>query len=179
MMPRKGTTMPPNPYTSRFRRSSAPFGRGDVLGGVGEAGGLLLVQPVLAELQPADQRAMDQQVGIAADGRGAMRVARQREPEMTEIVGRIGSLGLAAQDGLVHQPVMRRALHLLQHAGEVARMEAIALGQRDVEGGEELPQPFELLVRGPVMHAVHAGLVEPFQLLGRTDIGGADRKSVV
>ena len=47
---------------------------------------------------------MDDQVGVAADRRGEVGVARQRQAEMAEIVGAVHRLALAAQDGLVDQP---------------------------------------------------------------------------
>ena len=46
-----------------------------------------LGQAVIAQPQRADQRAMDDQIGIAADRRGEMRVAAQVQAEMAEILG--------------------------------------------------------------------------------------------
>ena len=48
---------------------------------------------------------MHDEIGIAADRRGEMRVAAQIEAEMAEILRRIFRLGLAAQHHLVDQPL--------------------------------------------------------------------------
>ena len=52
-------------------------------------------QAVGAELQRADQRAMHDQVGIAADRRGEVRVAAQVEAEMAVVLGGVFGLRLA------------------------------------------------------------------------------------
>ena len=83
---------------------------GAALGG-GNAGGDFrqrtdvgaLRQPVGAELLRADQGAMHDQVGVAADRRGEMRVAAQVEAEMAVILGRIFGLRLRAQHDLVDE----------------------------------------------------------------------------
>jgi hypothetical protein len=43
----------------------------------------------VAEIERPDQRAMHDQVGIAADRRGEMRVAQQVETEMAVVLGRV------------------------------------------------------------------------------------------
>ena len=80
-----------------LRRHGAALGRRDAgadldqlgAGGVGR-------QAVLAELQRGDQRAVHDEVGVAADRRGEMRVALQVQAEMAVILGRILGLRLAS-----------------------------------------------------------------------------------
>ena len=72
-------------------RHGAAFGGGDQGGDLLEPLLLAAREAVLAEAQRGDQRAMHDQVGIAADRRGEMRVAPQVEAEMADIVGRISA----------------------------------------------------------------------------------------
>ena len=113
---------------------------GDVLRGVGKACGLVRGKAAVAQPQPADQRAMHQQIGVAADRAGEMRVARQREAEMTDIVGAVCRLRLAAQHHLVDQRRFRRAGDAAQHAVEIARMHLVAGRQRDAQPVQEVAQ---------------------------------------
>ncbi len=124
-----------------------------------------------AELQAGDQRAMHQQVGVAADRAGEMGVARQGEAEMADVVGAVGRLALAAQHHLVDQRRLLRAGDALQHAVEVARVQLVARRQADAHAVQDGAQRFELLLRGRRVDAVHAGAVQPLQLLGRGDVG--------
>ena len=74
-------------------------------------------KPVGAELLRADQRAMHDEVGVAADRRGEMRIAPQVEAEMAEILRRIFRLRLAAQHHLVDQPFDIAAFDPLRGCG--------------------------------------------------------------
>ena len=60
-------------------------------------------QAVVAELQRADQGAVDDEIGITADGRGEMGVAAQVEAEMAVVLRGIFRLGLAAQHHFVDE----------------------------------------------------------------------------
>ena len=71
-----------------------------------------LGQAAVAELERADQPAMHDQVGIAADRRGEMRVAAQVQAEMAVILRRVFGLRLRAQHHLVDQLLGVAALHL-------------------------------------------------------------------
>ena len=53
-------------------------------------------QPAVAQLQRANERAMHHQIRIAADRRGEMRIAREIEAEMADILRRINRLRLGA-----------------------------------------------------------------------------------
>ena len=90
-------------------RHGAPLAHGEVLAELGEAALVGVGQPAFAQAVGRDQGAMHDQVGIAADRRGEVGVARQRQAEMAEIVGAVDRLALAAQHGLVDQPGHRLA----------------------------------------------------------------------
>src|SRR5690606_38815063 len=73
---------------------------------------LLVGDAVRAETMRADQRSMDDEVGVAADRRGEVRVAAQVEAKMPEILRRIDRLALGAQHHLVDQRLMLAAGNL-------------------------------------------------------------------
>ena len=54
-----------------------------------------------------------------------MRITRQGQAEMPEILRRISRLGLAAQHGFMHQPFLWAFLHLSEQRGEITRMQPI------------------------------------------------------
>ena len=74
-------------------------------------------RPSLPSLQRADQSAMHDEIGIAADRRGEMRVAAQIEAEMAEILRRIFGLRLRAQHHFIDQPFDIAALHACAGCG--------------------------------------------------------------
>ena len=92
-------------------RHRAPLGRRNALGDVGEFARAQVLEPAGAEVQRADQRAMDDEIGVAADRRGEMRVAAQIEAEMAVILVGVFGLRLRAQHHLVDQRLggLRRA----------------------------------------------------------------------
>src|SRR5579872_4116326 len=107
----------------------AAFGRRNVGGDFGKAAGIGAVrQAISAKLERTDQGAMDDQIGIAADRRGEMRVAPQIEPEMAEILRRIFSLRLRAQHDFIDQPFDVAAFDTRQNAIEPIRTKRAALG---------------------------------------------------
>ena len=97
---------------------------------------------------------MHDEVGIAADRRGEVRVAAQVEAEMAEILRRIFRLRLAAQHDFVDQPFDVAALYARQDAIERIRPQRAALGQRNVERRQKLPQRIDLFRRRLVVHAI-------------------------
>jgi len=119
----------------------------------------------------ADQRAVHDQIGVAADGRGEMRVAAQIEPEMAVVLGRVLGLRLTAQHHLVDELLVLGAAHARQDAVEIGRPHRLTLGELDVERRHELAQRLDLFRRWLVVHAIdqrHAGAL---QRLGRRDVG--------
>ena len=73
------------------------------VGGVREALRFVVRQCARPEAEAADQRAVHQQVGVAADRTGEMRIARQGEAEMADVVGAVLGLRLAAQHHVIDQ----------------------------------------------------------------------------
>ena len=70
---------------------------------------LLVGQPAGAQAERADQRAVHDQVGVAADRRGEMRVAAQVQAEVAEVLGGVDRLRLRAQHHLVDEVGWRAA----------------------------------------------------------------------
>ena len=93
------------------------LGIGDGLRDVGEPRGLLVREAAGAQPQSADQRAVHDEVGVAADRRGEMRVAAQVSPKWPRFSGRVDGLRLRAQHDLVDEVGDRHRLGALQHAG--------------------------------------------------------------
>ena len=89
-----------------------------------------LGQRAVAELERADQPAMHDQIGVAADRRGEMRVAAQIEAEVAVILGGVFGLRLAAQHHFVDQLLGVAALHARQHAVEGFRPQRAGFGER-------------------------------------------------
>ena len=108
----------------------------------------------MAELQRAYQSAMHNQVRVAADRRGEMRVAAQVQSEMPVILRGIFGLCLCAQDHFVDQLLGVATLHARENTVERFGLEHAALGERDVERGEEFAQRLHLLHRRLVVHAI-------------------------
>ena len=134
---------------------------------------LAVGQPVIAQLQRADQRAMHDQVGIAADRRGEVGVFRQVQAEMADIVGVVDRLRLAAQHHVVHHR-SRAAVPLAfgQNAVEGARLHHLALGEADAEGAQEVGEGEQLLLRRRRRaRGRSAGVRRFLQRLGGRDIG--------
>ncbi len=87
-----------------FGQHGAPLGRRNLRGDFRQR---LVVhrlgQAIAAKLERADQPAMHDQVGIAADRRGEMGVAAQVQAEMAVILRRVFGLRLRAQHDFVDQ----------------------------------------------------------------------------
>ena len=121
-----------------------------------------------------DQRAMDEQIGIAPDRRGEMGVAPKPQPEMADIGRAVGGLRLAAQHELVDERRHRTRLCPPQQSVEQLRLWRLTLGKReagDTELLEEIAQRRDLFRVGRVVDPVHAGLAARLEFLGGGDIG--------
>ena len=154
-----------------FGELGTAFGRGDVRRGLREARGFVGGKGTVAQSQTADQRTMHQQIGVAPDRTGEMRIARQGQAEMPDIVGAVFRLRLTAQHDLVDQERLGRADEAAQHAVEIARMHLVASRQRDAEPVQEVAQRRELVVGRRGVHAIHHRLMQALQFLGGGDIG--------
>src|SRR5262249_27626065 len=80
---------------------------------------LVIRQGAVTELERAQESAMDDEVGIAADWRGEMGVAAQVEAEMAVVLRRIFGLSLRAEHHLVDQLLRVVALHAREDAIEL------------------------------------------------------------
>ena len=114
---------------------------------------------------------MDDEVGVAADRRGEMGVAAQVEAEMAVVLVAVFGLRLGAQHHLVDQSLDRLAAHAAEDAVEMRRAHALALGQLDADGAQELDQVVELLDARRVMGAIDQRRMRGFERLGGGDIG--------
>ena len=98
-----------------------------MLGDLRQFAGAHVLEPAFAEVEGADQRPVDDEVGVAADRRGEMGVASQVEAEMAVVLVAVFGLGLGAQHHLVDQRLDRLPLHAAQNAVEVRRPDPVAL----------------------------------------------------
>ncbi len=128
------------------------------------------VAPSRPEVQRADQQAMGDQVGIAADRRGEVRVLRQVEPEVAEIFVRVARLSLAAQHHLVDQVLVLRTARLREQAVESAAGRLFALGPFQADGRQEVGQPDDLLLRRFLVDAIDLRQAVLLQFLGGADV---------
>ena len=62
----------------------------------GQSRDLAIRQSVIAQLERGDQRAVDDEVGVATDRRGEVRIAIEVEAEMAVVLVRIFGLGLGS-----------------------------------------------------------------------------------
>ena len=128
-------------------------------------------RPSAPKFRGADQPAMHDQVGVAADRRGEVRVAAEVQSEVAVVLRRIFGLRLRAQHHLVDELLDVLAFDLRQDAVELLGPHRAALGQRDVQRVEELAQRLDLLQRRLVVHAIDQRHARLFQRLGGGDIG--------
>ena len=150
----------------------APLGDGNLRGDFAQGlRRLALRQSTFAKPQAADQGAMHDQIGVAADRRGKMRIAPQVEAEMAVILGGVFSLGLGAQNHFIHQELGIVSLDLQQHPIEQGRPQRAAFGKRQIEGLQEFLQGMNLLECRLIVHAVDKRQRLLFKHLGRGDVG--------
>ena len=81
-----------------FGRHRAPFGAGDVLGDLRQFSRAHVVEAARTQVQRSDQGAMDDEIGVASNGRSEMRVAAQVEAEMAVVLVAVLGLRLGAQE---------------------------------------------------------------------------------
>ena len=140
-----------------------PFGGGDVLGDLRHFARAHVVEAARTEVERADQRAMDDEIGVAPDGRSEMRVAAQVEAEMAVVLVAVFGLRLGAQNHFVDQSLDRLAAHAAQDAVEMRRAHALALRELDADGAEKLDQIVKLLGARRVMGAIEQWRMRGFE----------------
>ncbi len=98
----------------------------------------------LAARQLVVDRAVHQQVRVAADRRGEMGIGFQREAEVALVAGLIDRQALRAQQDLHDEPLVGPAAGLLHDALEIARLRMIAPGHANALPLQELRQALDL-----------------------------------
>ena len=73
---------------------------------------------------------MYEEVGVAPDRRREVGVAPQGEPEMADIVGAVGRLGLAPKDEVIDERGFRRSGGAAQYTVEELRFWRLSLRER-------------------------------------------------
>ena len=109
------------------------------------------------KLQRAHQRAMHQQVGIAADRRGEMRIALQVEAEVADVLGRVHGLRLRPQHHLVDEIGRRHRLGARSTRLKCPARSAWTAGRLQLQAFEEIAQRRQLLLARAVVHAIDDG----------------------
>src|SRR6516162_359622 len=97
---------------------------------------------------------MYDEISIAADRGGEMRVAAQVESKMSVILGGVLGLRLGAQNHLVHELLDVTAFDVTEHPVEMAGGECAAARQRDIKRVQEFAQRLDLLGRRFVVHPI-------------------------
>src|SRR6516164_1594428 len=105
------------------------------------------------------QRSMDHKIGIAPDRRREMAIAAQSQPELTNIIGAVGGLCLAAEDQFVDDG--RRRCRRCTPQDPVKQLWLQRLPFCEAETGdadlvEDYTQLLQLFRVGRVMNTVHA-----------------------
>ena len=126
----------------------------------------------LLELVGIDQRAVDQQVGIAADRRGEVRVAAEREAEVARVLGPVIGLRLAAQHRFHDLRLLGLVGDVLEHAVEQAGRDHLAEREAVAEGRHVFLERDQLLAARRLVDAVDHRRGLGLQCLGRGDVGG-------
>ena len=145
---------------------------GDQLAGHLHRDRLLVGEPAVAEPVVADQGAVDDEIGIAADRRGEVGVGAERQPEMAVILRAVISLGLRAQH-LLHD--LRPEVHVgdpLEDMVERPRPDHLAEREVDLERLEIVAERDQFLAARRLVDAVHDRRLPRLQRLRRGDVGG-------
>ncbi|KAG0924890.1 hypothetical protein G6F32_013749 [Rhizopus arrhizus] len=116
-------------------------------------------------------RAMHQQIGVAADRRSEVRVRLQRQAEVAVVVRAVDRQALAAQQHRFQQRGIGAVADLLQQLGVVAGAHLRPRRQAQLELLEEFQQVGVLGFRWLLVDAVRGRHVARQQVLGRLDVG--------
>ena len=92
--------------------------------------------------------AVDEQIRVAADGRGEVDVLRQREAEVPEVVRLVRRARHGPEQHRLDQRVVGLALDALEHLGEVPGLEVLDPRKWHSEGREKGLQLLEPLSVG-------------------------------
>ncbi len=118
-----------------------------------------------------DQGAVDNQIGVAADGGGEVGIGGECQAEVAEILRRIIGLGHRAQNGHVDQLAIVGVLGLGQKAVEMGCFQHLPFGQHHARGLRDFTKCIEFFRRGFLVHPEQKGRAFCDQRLGGGDVG--------
>ena len=154
-----------------LRDHRAPLGFRDLLGRLVEMLDVPCTQAIVTPAMRRHQRAMHDQVRIAPDRRGEMRVGSQGEPEMPEVLRAVIGLRHRAQRGHRDQLGQLGLRRVVQQSVERRRPQHLPLRQREAGGLGRLAQRFDLVRARLLMDAVEERRPQAFQLLRGGNVG--------
>ena len=116
---------------------------------------------------------MDDEIGIAADRRGEVRVVRNRQREVPDVLLGVKRALHRAQDDVGQEAFLRRPFDRLQHALQLAGTHVFEIAaQRELEFLEDLAKVLQLLRVGLLVNAEDAGLIGEDELRGDDFVRG-------
>src|SRR5205085_10548243 len=102
----------------------------------GEPAKFAIGDSAVAQLERADQGAMNDEIGIAADGRREMGIASEVQAKVSDILGRVECLCLGTKYHVVQYLFVNAALRLGQNSVEDARLDHLALRKANADGAQ-------------------------------------------
>src|SRR3954464_3388707 len=111
--------------------------------------------------------AMNEQIRIAPDWRGEMRIRFVCEPEMTHILRTVNRLAQRAQHYRLQQLHIRPGLYLFQQGSIVLGMGSPPAGQLKSELAQKLAQRSQLLWRRTLVDAIQRNMIVFRQIIRR------------
>jgi hypothetical protein len=115
--------------------------------------------------------AMNEQVRIAPDRRGEVRVGLVAEPEVANVVRAVNSLLHRAQQYGLQQLLIRAADNACEQIGVIGRAWLIAAAQSQAERLEKRMHVGQPVRRRPLVHPVQHRMTIARQQVGRADVG--------
>ena len=128
-------------------------------------------QLVLAPAQDGLDDAVHQQVGVAPDGAGEVRVGLEGQAEVAAVDGGVDGLAHRAQQHHVDLLGVGALLGGLGDALELVRAGLIAHAQAHAQRLQVGAQQLHLLGRGPLVHAVQAHVLAQADEVGAAHVG--------
>ena len=131
-----------------------------------------LGQGVFAAREHGFDDAVHQQIRVAADGAGEVRVGGVGQAEVAAVGGGVESLAHGAQEHGVDLGGVGPGGNLFGNALDVGRLRLIRHGGAHAQGGQVAAQGGELVGRGRVVHAEKALALAFEHEVGGADVGG-------
>ena len=127
-------------------------------------------RPVLRLREHGLDRAMHEQIGVAADRRREMRVRLVGKSEVPDVVGPVPCLLQRAQQHRLQQRIVGAVLDADQELRVVGRGRAVAAGKGQRAAREEVAQRGELLRRRSLVHSVKRGVAVGLEIACGADV---------